>query len=96
VLTCWSERATARSVVTGAMVGLGVFLGLTLAAATGATGPAEEWLSAVVSAPAALAVPAHLVAAWLLRSRGTPSPRHSLPPALEAASAPIPAGSHGG
>jgi hypothetical protein len=96
VLACWSERATPRSVATGAMVGLGVFLGLTLAGIASVAGPAEGWVSAAASAPAALAVPAHLVAAWLLRSRGTPSPRHSLPPALEGASAPMPAGSRGG
>jgi hypothetical protein len=95
VLACWSERATARSVVTGAMVGLGVFVGLTVAGAASVAGPADGWLSAAASAPAALAVPAHLVAAWLLRARGTPSPRQSLPSALEAAAAPMPAGSRG-
>jgi hypothetical protein len=96
VLACWSERATARSVVTGAMVGLGVFLGLTLAGAASFAGPTDSWVSAAASAPATLAVPTHLVAAWLLRARGTPSPRHGLPPVLQEASAPMAAGSRGG
>jgi hypothetical protein len=96
VMACWSERASARSVATGAMAGFAVFLGLTLAGIASVAGPAEGWVSAAASAPAALAVPAHLVAAWLLRTRGTPSPRHSLPPVLGGPSAPMPAGSRGG
>jgi hypothetical protein len=82
VLACWSERATARGAAGGAGAGLAVFL---LAALGGAAGPgalAGGWGGAVAAAPAAIAAPAHLLVAWLLRSRGTPSPRSPLPPGL--------------
>jgi hypothetical protein len=93
VLATWSERATPRSVVTGATVGLGAFIGLILA---GVAGPADGWVSAAASAPAALAVLAHLLAAWLVRSRDMPTSRHPLSPGLEGLSATLPAGSRGG
>jgi Na+(H+)/acetate symporter ActP len=93
VLASWSERATARSVATGATVGLGAFIGLTLA---GAADPVDGWVSTATSAPAVLAVPAHLLAAWLVRSRDMPTSRHPLSAGLEGLSATVPAGSRGG
>jgi hypothetical protein len=93
VLASWSERATARSVATGATVGLGAFIGLTLA---GAGDPVDGWVSTATSAPAVLAVPAHLLAAWLVRSRDMPTSRHPLSAGLEGLSATVPAGSRGG
>lgn len=89
VLACWSERATARGVTAGATVGLAAFLLVALAGAARLAGPAEGWGSAVARAPAALAAPAHLLVAWFLRSRRTPTPRSSLPPGLEALSTPL-------
>jgi hypothetical protein len=83
VLACWSERATAQAAVGGAVAGLSV---LVLAAVAGPMSPAwlaAEWGSAVAAVPAALAAPVHLLVAWLLRSRGTASPRRPLPPGLE-------------
>jgi Na+(H+)/acetate symporter ActP len=88
VLVRWSERATALGTAGGAGAGLAIFL---LAAIGGAASPgdlADGWGSAVAAAPVAVAVPAHLLVAWLLRSRGTPSSRSSLSPGLEGLSIP--------
>jgi hypothetical protein len=93
VLASWSERATARSLGTGMTVGLGAFIGLTLA---DAAGPLGGWVGAAASAPAVLAVPAHLLAAWLVRSRDMPTSRHPLSRGLDGLSASMPAGSRGG
>ena len=90
VLACWSERATPRGITIGATVGLLAFLVVALAAVTGSLGDAGGWTAAVAAAPAALAVPAHLLVAGLLRSRQTSPPR--LPVALDGLSAPPRAG----
>ena len=89
-LACWSERATPQATAGGAGAGLVVFL---LAAGAGAAlqgSLSEGWGSIAVAAPAALAAPIHLLAAWLLRSRGVASPRSPLPPGLEELSVPLP------
>jgi hypothetical protein len=90
-LACWSERATPRAVAAGATVGLTAFSLAPLAALLNLAGPLGEWGSAVAAAPAALAAPAHLLVAWLLRSRRASSPRTPPPPGLEGFSAPLPA-----
>jgi hypothetical protein len=96
VLACWSERATALGAAGGAGAGFAVFL---LAAVCGAASPgglAEGWLSAVAAAPVAVAAPAHLLVAWVLRSRGTSPSQSRLPPGLEGLSTPPPAASRRG
>jgi len=92
VLACWSERATALGAVGGAGAGLVVFLLAIVGGVASPGGLAEGWGGAVAAAPAAIAAPVHLLAAWLLRSHRTPSPRSPLPPGLEGRSVPLPAG----
>jgi Na+(H+)/acetate symporter ActP len=92
VLACWSERATARGAVGGGGAGLVVFLLAIVVGVASPGGLAEGWGSAVAAAPAVIAAPVHFLAAWLLRSRGTPSLRSPLPPGLEGRSVSLPAG----
>jgi hypothetical protein len=96
VLSCWSERATPQSTAGGAGAGLVAFAVLAGAGVLTRGGLSEGWGSLVLAAPAALAALIHLLAAWLLRSRGIASPRSPLPPGLEGLSAPIPARSRPG
>jgi hypothetical protein len=69
VLAGWSERASPRGVAAGATVGLLAFLIAAFAAVQSPAGTLDGWRAAVTGAPAMLAVPAHLAAAWLLRAR---------------------------
>lgn len=89
-LACWSERATPESVAGGAAAGLAVFLLVTVLGVTNPEDMAAWWGSAVAAAPAVLAVPVHLLAAWILRAREVPSVRNPLPPGLEQLSLPFP------
>jgi hypothetical protein len=90
-LACWSERATPQGTAGGAAVGVAVFLLLVTAGVVTGGGLSEGWGSIEVAAPAALAAGIHLLAAWLLRSRGIASPRSPLPPGLDRLSIPLPA-----
>jgi Na+(H+)/acetate symporter ActP len=96
VLACWSERATARSAAGGTGAGLLVFLLLALGGAAGQGSLGEGWGSVAAAAPAAVAVPVHLLVAWFLRSRGMSSVRSPLPPGLERLSTTLPARSQAG
>jgi hypothetical protein len=96
VLACWSERATPRGIAAGATVGFTAFVLVLLAGVGSLAGPAEGWGSAVLAAPAALAASAHLLVAWLLRSRRTPSSRRPLPPGFAGLSTPLPMPPRGG
>jgi hypothetical protein len=88
VLAGWSERATPVGVTTGAAVGLLIVLAGGLAGVV-RPGPEDEWVRAIAMGPATVAVPAHLLVAWLLRSRQPASQR--LPRGLaEFAAAPPP------
>lgn len=87
VLACWSERATAPGAAVGAGAGLIVFLLLSLGGVAVQGSLGDGWGSAAAAVPALVAVPAHLLVAWLLRSRGLTSPRSPLPPGLEGLSA---------
>jgi hypothetical protein len=91
VLACWSERATALGAAAGVIAGLAAFLLVVVVGASVQGGLVEGWGGAIVAAPAAIAAPVHLLVAWLLRSRRTPSPRGPLPPGFEGLSAPLPA-----
>jgi hypothetical protein len=90
-LACWSERATPQGTAGGAGAGLAVFALLVVAGTVTEGTLAEGWGSLTVAAPAALAVPAHLLIAWALRSRSAASPRSPLPPGLEGLSVTLPA-----
>jgi hypothetical protein len=96
VLACWGERATARGAVGGAGAGLAVVLLAAVGGAASLGGLAEGWGGAVAAAPAAVAAPVHALVAWLLRSKGSVSLRHPLPPGLEGLPAPLPAGPRAG
>ena len=89
LLAGWSERATPAGVATGAAVGLLIVLAVALAGVVSPGGPEDEWVRAIATGPATVAVPAHLLVAWLLRSRQPASQR--LPRGLaEFAAAPPP------
>jgi hypothetical protein len=87
MLAGWSERATPQGIAAGAAVGLTTFVLVLLAGPAGVAGAAEGWESAGAAAPATLAASAHLLVAWLLRSRRTSSSRRPLPIGLEGLSA---------
>ena len=80
VLAGWSERATPGGVAAGAAVGLLTFLVVALSGLVSPAGPEDEWRMAIATGPAAVAVPAHVLVAWLLRARRTAAQR--LPPGL--------------
>jgi hypothetical protein len=91
IMACWSERATPQGTAVSAGAGALVFLLLAAAGVATRGSVTEGWGSLEVAAPAALAALIHLLAAWLLRSRGIASPRSPLPPGLEGLSVPLPA-----
>jgi hypothetical protein len=88
VLSCWSERATPQSTAGGAGAALAVFVILATAGAAAQSSLPEGWGSVAIVAPVALAVPIHLLTAWVLRSRTIASPRSPLPPGLDGLSLP--------
>jgi Na+(H+)/acetate symporter ActP len=88
-LVGWSRRATPGGVAAGVTVGLLTFVVVATAGVLSTGGPAEQWWSAVAAAPAAVAVPAHILLAWGLRSRRTASQR--LPAGLDGLTAAPPA-----
>lgn len=91
VLACWSERATARGTVGGAGAGLAAFLLLVAAGALGPAEPPDVWATVALAAPAVVAVPLHLLVAWIARARAVPSARSPLPPGLESLADALPA-----
>jgi Na+(H+)/acetate symporter ActP len=78
LLAGWSERATPGGVAAGAAVGLVTFLVVALAGLVSPGGPGDEWRMAIATGPATVAVPAHVLVAWILRLRRTAAQR--LPP----------------
>jgi hypothetical protein len=92
VLTGWSERARPGGIAAGAAVGLLTFALVALVGIASSGGPGSDWGSAIAAGPATLAVPAHLLVAWLLRARRPPA--HRPPAGLDdmAAAAPPSAG----
>jgi hypothetical protein len=68
-LVGWSRRATPGGVAVGAVAGLLTFLVVAAAGALSWGRPEDQWWTAVAAGPAAVAVPAHVLVAWALRSR---------------------------
>ncbi len=85
LLAGWSERATPGGVAAGAAVGLLTFLVVALAGVVSPGGPEDAWRMAITTGPATVAVPAHLLVAWLLRLRRPAAQR--LPPGFGGAAA---------
>jgi hypothetical protein len=88
-LVCWSGRATPGGVAAGAAVGLLTFLAVAAAGAANAAGSEGPWWLAMAPGPAIVAVPAHLLLAWVLRWRRTAPQR--LPVGLDGLTATPPA-----
>jgi hypothetical protein len=92
----WSERATSPGIAGGAAVGLLAFLAVALGALASPGEAAAGWRAAVIAAPATIAVPAHLVVAWLLRARRAQPLRLSADHDPDPLPAPRAAGRHAG
>ena len=88
-LVGWSRRATPGGIAVGATVGLLTFVVVAAAGAFGSGRLEDQWWTAVAAGPAAVAVPAHILVAWALRSRQTASQR--LPAGLDGLTATPPA-----
>ena len=96
VLATWSERVTARGAAVGAGAGLAVFVLAGVGGVWSPGGLGEGGGVTAAAAAAAIAAPAHLLVAWLLRTRRAPTSRTPLPPGLEGLSVSLSAGPRAG
>ena len=76
VFASWGERVTPFGLAAGALVGLAVFAGLTVAGFAGlADRPEGAWLGWLAAWPAVAAAPLNALVAWLVSAAGPPGGR---------------------